>query len=287
MENSTGITIIIPAYNEESAIQSTIAKIEKNPGNYEIIVIDDGSTDKTFELIRDSGVIALRHTKNRGYGASLKTGIKKAKYDTIVITDADGTYPVDRIPELVGIFMDEELDMVVGARIGSHVRIPFIRRPAKWFITRLAIYLSGANIPDLNSGLRVMKKDIIDKFIRLLPDGFSFTTTISLAMLTNNYSVKYVPIDYFKRSGKSKIKPIKDTLNFIQLIIRMVLYFDPLRIFLPLSLPLIFIGLPLIAYQAIFLRDISTVSVIISLAGVQLLAIGMLADLIDKRSSVD
>ena len=287
MKNDHSFSIIVPAFNEETVIKGALEKIQKIPGNYEIIVVDDGSTDNTYKVIKDAGVITLRHANNRGYGASLKTGIKKAKYDTIVITDSDGTYPADRIPELVGLFISQDLDMVVGARIGNNVRIPFVRRPAKWLITKLASYLSGTRIPDLNSGLRVMKKDIINKFMRLLPDGFSFTTTISLAMLTNNYSVKYIPIDYFKRSGKSKIRPVQDTLNFIQLIIRMVLYFDPLKIFLPLSLPLIVGGFILIFYQAVFLRDIGTISVIISLAGVQLLAIGMLADLIDKRSQVD
>ncbi|MEE8575226.1 MAG: glycosyltransferase family 2 protein [Thermodesulfobacteriota bacterium] len=284
MKSSEGFTIIIPAFNEADSVAGIIEDIQKLKGTYEIIVIDDGSTDGTTEEIGKTGVLTLRHQSNRGYGASLKTGIKNAKYDTIVITDADGTYPNEQIPELVKIFKSEGLDMVVGARTTKRVEIPLIRRPAKWLITRLASYLSKTEIPDLNSGLRVMKKEVVEKFIKILPDGFSFTTTITLAMITNNYSVKYLPVDYFKRSGKSKIRPIYDTLNFIQLIIRMVLYFDPLRIFLPISLPLFFGGLILTIFQAIFLRNISTISVIILLSGVQLLAIGMLADLIDKRN---
>ncbi len=284
MKSSEGFTIIIPAFNEADSVAGIIEDIQKLKGTYEIIVIDDGSTDGTTEKLSKTGALTLRHQSNRGYGASLKTGIKNAKYDTIVITDADGTYPNEQIPELVKIFKSEGLDMVVGARTTKRVEIPLIRRPAKWLITRLASYLSKTEIPDLNSGLRVMKKEVVEKFIKILPDGFSFTTTITLAMITNNYSVKYLPVDYFKRSGKSKIRPIYDTLNFIQLIIRMVLYFDPLRIFLPISLPLFFGGLILTIFQAIFLRNISTISVIILLSGVQLLAIGMLADLIDKRN---
>lgn len=284
MENKSGFTIIIPAYNESSSIVSTISEIKSLPGTFEIIVVDDGSTDGTFELAKETGVKVLRQSINRGYGASLKTGIRNANYDNIVITDADGSYPNKKIPSLVKIFEDEKLDMVVGARIKKDVKIPLIRRPAKWFITKLASFLAGTNIPDLNSGLRVMKKSVVNRYIHLLPNRFSFTSTITLAMLTNEYNVKYVPIDYFKRRGKSKIRPITDTLNFIQLIIRMILYFDPLRIFLLLSLPLIIIGFILIIFQAIFYQNITTISVIISLTGIQLLAIGMLADLIDKRT---
>lgn len=284
MKENRGFTIIVPVYNESSSIKKTIDGLMKLPGEYEVIVVDDGSTDGTAEEIKKAGVNSIRHRSNRGYGASLKTGIKNAKYDTIVITDADATYPNERIPELVNIYREEDLDMVVGARTSKRVEIPLIRRPAKWFITKLASYLCGERIPDLNSGLRVMKKEVLEKFVRILPDGFSFTTTITLAMITNNYAVKYEPVDYFKRSGKSKIRPIYDTLNFIQLIVRMVLYFNPLRVFLPLSLPMLLGGIILMAIQAILYRNISTIAVTITLSGIQLLAIGMLADLIDKRS---
>jgi len=173
--------------------------------------------------------------------------------------------------------------MVVGARIGKSVAMPIMRRSAKWILTNLASFLAGVNIPDLNSGLRIVRKKPLEKYVRLLPSGFSFTSTITLAMLTNDYNVYYMPIDYYKRDGKSKIHPIRDTLNFIQLIIKMILYFNPLKIFLPVCMPLILLGGGLIIYQAIALRNITTISVIISLAGIQLLAIGLIADLIDKR----
>lgn len=285
MKDHRDYTIIIPAYNEASSIASTISEIQKLPGPPEIIVVDDGSSDGTFELAVETGVKVLRHPSNKGYGASLKTGIKNASNDIIVTTDADRTYPNDKICHLVKILEDEGFDMVVGARVNKGVKIPLIRRPAKWFITRLASYLAGIKIPDLNSGLRVMEKHVVEKYVCLLPQGFSFTATITLAMLTNEHSVKYVPIDYFERTGKSKIRPVRDTLNFIQLIVRMVLYFDPLKIFLPLSLPLVIGGFLLILFQAILYRNIGTIAVIIMLSGIQLVAIGMLADLIDKRSS--
>ncbi len=282
MENA--YTIVIPAFNEEAAISQTLSEVKQLSGVFEILVIDDASTDKTFELVKaQKDVKVIRHQTNRGYGAALKTGIENATHNHIIMTDADGTYPNLSISELIETYEAEEPDMLVGARTKKGVKIPLIRRPAKWMITRLASYLADENIPDLNSGLRIIKKPVAKKYISLLPDGFSFTSTITMAMLTNRNTVVYSPIDYFMRSGKSKIRPIHDTLNFISLIIRMTLYFEPLKVFLPLSLVLILSGFFLSVFQAIINQNISTVSVIISLAGIQLLAIGMLADIINKR----
>jgi glycosyltransferase involved in cell wall biosynthesis len=277
-------SIIIPAFNEAESIEKTIEEIKNIPGEFELIIVDDCSTDGTYELTKKTDINVIKHSVNKGYGAALKTGIRNSRSDIIVITDADGTYPNNKIPELVKIYNDEKLDMVVGARINDNVKIPLVRKPAKWFITKLAGFLAKEKIPDLNSGLRVMKKTVLNKYIRLLPEGFSFTSTITLSMLTNDYRVKYEPIDYFHRKGKSKISPFSDTINFIQLIIRTVLYFDPLRIFLPMSLPLIILGCGLILFQAIYYQNIGTIAIIITLAGIQLLAIGMIADLIVKRN---
>ena len=224
----------MPAYNEESCVAEELKLIKKTMDDsdytYEIILVDDASVDKTAEIVAQFDWVKLvPHFQNKGYGAALKTGIQKAKHDVIIITDADGTYPHAEIPRLLGDI--DDYDMVVGARTGKGVKIPLIRRPAKWCINRLANYLTGMKIPDLNSGLRIMKKNVIEKFLRFLPNGFSWTSTITLAMLTNNYQVKYTPIAYHKRSGRSKIRPIRDTLNFLQLIIRTVVYFEPLKVF--------------------------------------------------------
>lgn len=285
IENTGIVSVIIPAYNEENSIAKVLDGLKFLSENCEIIVIDDGSIDNTAEIVKNyQNIKLIRHESNLGYGASLKTGVKCAAGDIIVITDADGTYPNERIPEFIKILRDTDSDMIVGARTGEHVKIPLIRKLPKWFINKLANYLSGTKIPDLNSGFRAMRKEVINKFLRILPDGFSFTTTITLAMLSNHYKVRYIPINYFKRTGKSKISPIKDTVKFIQLTIRTIMYFDPLKVFLPVSLPLIILGAFLIFFQAILYRNISTVSVIVTVTGIQLLAIGMLADLIDKRS---
>ena len=284
-----GVSVIIPVYNEEEAVKKVIRAI--NDGltllnqSYEVIVVNDGSTDNTRKLLDEAelDIRLINHDHNMGYGAAIKTGIRNSRYGNIVITDGDGTYPNERIPELIRTFEEGLFDMVVGARIGKSVKIPAIRKPVKWFLNCLASYLSDTKIPDLNSGLRVMKKEVSEKFVKMLPDGFSFTSTITLAMLTNDYSVSYVPIDYFEREGKSKIRPLKDTVGFVQLVIRMALYFNPLKVFLPLSFPLIIIGSVLVLIQAVFYQNISTVAVITTLTGLQLLGIGMLADLIGKR----
>lgn len=281
-------SVIIPTYNEREGISQVIESLQslkKIHGNqWEIIIIDDGSTDGTSEMIRNiQDIVLIRHPFNRGYGAAIKTGIRHAKYNTLIISDADGTYPVHDIPRLLAQL--SKSDMVVGARGNNDSNIPLSRRPAKWMLNKLANYLTGIKIPDLNSGLRAMKKDVVMKFVHLLPDGFSFTTTITLAMLTNDYTVEFIPIKYKMRSGRSKIRPVRDTLNFFQLIIRTVLYFDPLKIFLPMSAFFFILSIAVLVLSYLFtpkIMDITTVILFIS--SVQILAIGMIADLIDKRN---
>ncbi|RJQ18490.1 MAG: glycosyltransferase family 2 protein [Nitrospiraceae bacterium] len=284
-ENTSIFSVIIPAYNEEKGIVEVLDNLKFLDANYEIIVVDDGSVDKTSEAVRKyANVRLITHSRNSGYGASLKTGIKHSSGDIIIITDADSTYPVERIPEFVSILADNDFDMVVGARTGENVNIPPIRKPAKWMISRLANYLAGINIPDLNSGFRIIKKEAVKNFISILPNGYSFTTTITLAMTTNAYNVKYVPINYLKRTGKSKIRPIKDTLNFIQLIVRTTLYFDPLKIFIPVSLAMFGASFLVFIYSYFFIPTLMDTTVaIFFISGIQILAIGMVADLINRK----
>lgn len=294
------VSVIVPVYNEQTAVKETLLQIkesmEKSSLEYEILVVDDGSTDKTKQWILTCGtakdftddrnskskIRLLSHPYNRGYGAALKTGILNSQYDYIVITDGDNTYPNEIIPSLVKEM--DDVDMVVGARIGKGAKIPLVRRPAKWILNRLANYLLDFKIPDLNSGLRVMKKETVNQFINILPDGFSFTTTITLAMHTNGNLIKYIPINYHKRKGSSKIRPIKDTLNFAQLIIRTVLYFNPLKIFVPLSVFLVIAAFfILFGSWKITGKPMDASFSVILMSAVITMAIGMLADLIDKR----
>ncbi len=283
-KNKIHTSIIVPAYNEEEIIEKVIAGIKEYLDHEcEIIVVNDGSTDKTQEILEKILEIKIiQHPRNLGYGAALKSGIRQARGEYILIIDADGTYPPKIIPELIS--QKDHYDMIIGARINPQSQIPIIRKPVKWFLNQLANYLTKTKIPDLNSGLRIIKKDVLNRFIHLLPDGFSFTTTITLSLLTNGYQVKYLPIDYYKRKGKSKIRPIRDTLNFLQLIIRTILYFDPLRVFIPVSLILFLSSMGILVYSYFFTPKIMDITaVILFISAIQILAIGMIADLIVKN----
>lgn len=281
------ISAVVPVYNEEKSIKDVVKELQGILSNlmieYETIVVDDGSTDSSPQILEGiHGIKYIRHKKNIGYGGALKTGIKNAKGDIIVITDADGSYPNEMIPELIKQM--DQYNMVVGARNKNDPNIPFIRKPVKWFLGKLANYLSETDIPDLNSGLRVFRRADALRFYKILPSGFSFTTTITLAMHCNGYQVNYIPIEYRQRHGKSKISPIKDTLNFIQLIFRTIMYFNPLKVFLPIA-GFVFITFVVSSSIDIFLlNNLTDKTVILFLAFIQILVIGLLADLIDKRS---
>lgn len=288
--NTPGLSIVLPAYNEENGIMPTLEQLraimQVYPDlDYQIIVVDDGSIDRTAEILADAqGIDLVVHQTNRGYGASLKTGIRRARFKTICITDADGTYPNDRIPEFYRLFNDCRTDMLVGARIGDNVHIPAIRKPAKKTLNCMADYVAGTHIPDLNSGLRLFDRATVMKFFSILPDGFSFTTTITLAMLTNGYHVQYEKIDYAARVGASKIKPIRDTLNFTMLIFRIALYFAPLKVFLPAAAMLIALGFTWAMFSWTWLgRLADTSSLVIVTTGLQVGLLGLLAELINRR----
>ena len=284
------VSVVIPVYNEIGAIQETVDDVvrhmEDSGLTFEIILVDDGSSDGSGEIIgkqTSACVKSVHHKVNRGYGAALKTGLEHARYDLIAITDADGTYPNERLPGLIRALGDD--DMLVGARVGKNAKIPAVRKPAKQALNQLANYLSETEIPDLNSGFRVMRKPIVKRFTHILPDSFSFTTTITLAMISDGYQVKYTPIDYFHRAGNSKINPIKDTLRFTQLVIRTVMYFNPLRIFLPLSFALFLAAILVLIYRLITGQGLLIFGIILFVSAIQVLTTGMLADLIDKTNS--
>lgn len=288
MDTAPSLSVVLPVYNEEKSLETTVRRLWAVQAShpFELIVVNDGSTDgthKQLEALADARMTVLHHERNAGYGASIKTAVQAAAGDCILITDADGTYPLERIPEFHALLKDNGVHMVVGARCGPEVNIPWVRKPAKWVLNMLANVLTERKIPDLNSGFRIMDKATMLRFLDLLPDGFSLTTTITLAMLCNRCRVLFVPINYGKREGKSKIGPIRDTLRFLQLIVRTVMYFNPLKIFLPFSLFFILLSAGLSIYRAIYHRFFGVTSVMLFVLGIQLLATGMLADLINKR----
>lgn len=285
------LTIVIPVYNEEKAINGALEffknLLEKNP-DIEVIFVDDGSTDETLQILKNnirSRMILLAHDKNKGYGAAIKSGVKVASHNYIAITDADGSYPNERILELFQMLLEENADMVIGARTGKVVRMGFFRKFPKYFLRKLAEYLSDSVIPDLNSGLRAARKELIQKSLKYLPEGFSFTSTLTLFLLSNNNKILYYPINYYKRMGKSKIKPFRDTMNFLQLIIRTVMFFNPLKIFLPLSIFFILLSFVVLIVSYLMGRVLDITTILLFVTGLHLLALGLLADLIDKRLS--
>ncbi len=293
-----GLSVIVPCYNEVTGLPRTLAEIETALESlatgqnleWEIIVVDDGSIDKIDGSIGHHAKLRVkRHPQNLGYGAALKSGARLARYDLLAILDADGTYPADKLSDLYAAL--ENNAMAVGARTGADVHIPTLRKPAKWVLTRLANYLTGTRIPDLNSGFRIIRRYLWQRYEPFFPDGFSLTTTITLAALTNGHSVAYVPINYHRRLGTSKIRPAHDTIEFMRLILRTILYFDPIKVFLPLSLILLaaslIIGFGSLILAHVFHRGqfLDVTTVLLFIAAVQTLAIGALADLITKRLS--
>lgn len=278
------ISVIIPAFNEELAVREGIIELREmfaaTEIEAEIIIVDDGSKDKTAREAKAAGARVIQHRGNRGYGASLKTGIIAASHDVIAITDADGTYPAKYLPAMLVEL--EHADMVVGSRTGADVNIPLTRKPAKWFLRVMANYVSNTKIPDLNSGLRVFRRDVAMQYFAILSDQFSFTTTITLAMLCDKYAVSYLPIDYRKRQGKSKIMPW-DAGSFAVLIMRVAMLFRPLRVFLPIALLCVAYGTVKTAVDLTHDPNISASAIFAFVSALMMVLVGMLGDAVATR----
>jgi len=275
-------SIIIPVYNEEKIIQETIKNLNdfllKNykEEDYEIIAVNDGSTDKTKNILADlqtKNIRIINHIDNKGYGAALKTGAKNAQYNLIMFFDGDGQHKPEYIPELLKY--GEEYDMVVGMRQGYQG--PSWRQPGKKILTYLANYLVNKKIPDLNSGMRLIKKELFFDFLNILPDGFSLSTTITMAFFSNGLNIKYIPITINKRVGKSTVK-VKDGFNAIMLSLRLIMLFNPLKIFTPISFVLFFGGLFFSIYGIMAYGRFPTSGAVIIIAGIILFFNGLLAD---------
>jgi len=280
------ISIVIPVYNEEKAVKETIDSIKKiinhiKGYSYEIITIDDCSKDKSGEILdKIDGIKVLHNKPNRGYGASLKRGIEEADGDWILIIDADGTYSPESIQSLVKYI--GTYDMVVGARSSKNLNIPLVRIIPKWFLNKFAGFLVRKKIPDLNSGLRIFNKEKCLEFWKMYPDKFSFTSTITMAFLSKEYQIKYIPIDYFKRKGKSSVSPF-DFYNFNNLLLRLTLLFNPIKIFSTISVSLVLIAIAVAIYSIYFLGQLMDVTVILlMLSALQIFLFGLIAHIVVK-----
>jgi glycosyltransferase involved in cell wall biosynthesis len=273
------VTIVVPAFNEESGIAPVLEKLKTELGGAigELIVVDDGSTDDTAKIVEASDVRVIRHPVNRGYGASLRSGLRAAETEYVLTMDADGQHRISDVVALIRAAAEHpDADLIVGHR--AHlIHSPLWRMPGKWFLTRFAEFLVQRKIPDLNSGLRLVRREIALKYVSICPAGFSFSTTITMAFLSRGYSVLFVPIRVEPRTGKSTVK-LKTGFDTIMLVLRLAALFNPLRIFLPLSGVAWLAG---IGWSIPYLsrgEGVTVLAMLLMVTGVLLFALGMICD---------
>jgi len=291
------VTIVLPCYNEQDHVLTELERIavamDASPFSYEILAIDDKSTDDTLRVLTEAQtrfprlrVMAFR--RNGGSGTARRIGTADAYGRIVVWTDADMTYPNERIPQFVQYLIDHpDVDQVVGARTSERGTHKLLRVPAKWLIRKLAERLSSTKIPDLNSGFRAFKRDVSLPYLRLLPPGFSCVTTITLSFLSNQRTVDYLPIEYAKRAGRSKFHFISDAYRYILQVLRMIMYFNPIKVLMPIALWLFGIGVVKAVVDLVrFPLQIATSTLLLIVAGLLIGAIALLADLI-VRSRAD
>lgn len=271
----SNVSIIIPAFNEEEVIGSVVKSIHSAFPDSEIIVVNDGSTDNTVAEISGSGVIILNHDLNRGYGASLKTGSRAATRDYVLFCDGDGQHSVEDVRRLMNEC--DGYDLVVGAR-NSDSHQPFLRRPGKFIMSKYAEFLTGTKIPDLNSGLRIFKRDTLMRYLHLMPDGFSFSTTSTFAVIKSNRKYKYVPITAQRRIGKSSVRQVKHGAQALLLMLRLTVLFEPLKIFLSVAGMLFILSLTSFAIDMYSTGGFSDTTVMLFISMVIIFMSGLLCD---------
>jgi glycosyltransferase involved in cell wall biosynthesis len=285
------VTIVLPCYNEQGHVAAEVERIcaamDSSGYAYELLAFDDASNDGTLARLQEiapqfPSMRIVHFHRNGGSGTVRRIGTQQAKGKIVVWTDADMSYPNERIPELVQMLeKDEMLDQVVGARTTEEGTHKFLRVPAKWFIRKIAELLTNTKIPDLNSGLRAFRRQVSLPYLRLLPPGFSCVTTITIAFLSNQHDVRYVPIDYAKRAGTSKFKFVRDAYRYILQVLRMVMYFNPLKVLMPVALTLLGLGIA----KGIFDQfrhplHFAENTVLIFVSGLIIATLALLADLI-------
>lgn len=271
------LTIIIPAYNEEEGIGQTLDMLipEAEKHHFRIIVINDGSTDKTQQILETKSVKLINHPYNKGYGASLKTGIRAAETEYLALYDADGQHnPQD----LLNLWNNRQnYDMLIGMR-GKDSHQDWLRKPGKWILTIAANFLTGRKIPDLNSGLRVIRREkLIDK-LHLFSDSFSFSTTSTVAFMSLGYFVEYYPIKVNKRVGKSTVRQLKHGPSTLLIILKMVVLFNPLKVFLPLSLFMFLGGILWGIYGYVAFERFSNTAILATMMGVLFFFMGLISE---------
>src|SRR5215471_11097159 len=290
------VSIVLPCYNEEGHVVAEVERIttamDASGYNYELLCVDDCSTDSTLARLEEIAPRFPRMTivpflRNGGSGTVRRIGTQRARGDIVVWTDADMSYPNERIPELVEMLeKDPKIDQVVGARTSEQGSHKFARVPAKWTIRKIAEALTGTKIPDLNSGLRAFRREVSLPYLRLLPPGFSCVTTITMSFLSNQHAIDYIPIQYAKRAGQSKFHFIKDAYRYILQVLRMVMYFNPIKVLMPLALWLFGLGavkaiVDLVRYHF----RITSNALLLLVTGLIIGSVALLADLIVRSRS--
>ncbi len=285
------VTVVLPCYNEQDHVLDELIRIDAamvaSGYSYELLVIDDKSTDSTLEVLRAAAprfpaMRLMPFRRNGGSGTARRIGTTEARGKIVVWTDADMTYPNEQIPDFVR-YLDEnpDVDQVVGARTSEEGTHKWARVPAKWVIRKVASSLTATKIPDLNSGLRAFRRDVSLPYLRLLPPGFSCVTTITMAFLSNQHAVDYLPIGYAKRSGVSKFHPFRDAYRYILQVLRMVMYFNPLKVLMPFALWIMGIGLvKLVADLIRYNWHITTSSLLLLFVGFQIAVLALIGDLV-------
>ena len=274
------ITVVIPALNEATAIAELLQRLQAECGDLveEIVLVDDGSTDGTGDLAAAAGATVLRHARNRGYGASLRYGIRQARTEFVVTFDADGQH---RPEDVLRLWEDRDAaEMVVGAREGL-IHSAAWRMPGKWLLRWMANYLCGQSIPDLNSGLRLLRRETALRYVHLCPQGFSFSTTITMALHCRRYEVRYVPIKPAPRVGKSTVT-LATGMETLLLILRIATLFNPLRVFLPASAAFVAAGLVWGLPYFLSAKGLSIGSALMFITALLLFALGLLCDQISQ-----
>jgi polyisoprenyl-phosphate glycosyltransferase len=287
------VTIVLPCYNERAHVMQEIDRIteamDASEYTYDLDVYDDGSTDGTREVLAEAAESGryprmryLPMRRNGGSGTIRRIGSQQARGTIVVWTDADLTYPNERIPEFVrALDADPSIDQVVGARKTEEGTYKLLRVPAKWVIRSIASRLTGERIPDLNSGLRAFRREVSLPYLGLLPPGFSCVTTLTVAFLSNQHDISYLPIDYAKRAGKSKFHPFKDAYRYILQVLRMVMYFNPIKVLMPLAIWIIGIGVVKLGYDVVRYDFRVTGSTVLAIViGLQIAALALIGDLI-------
>jgi glycosyltransferase involved in cell wall biosynthesis len=273
------VSVVIPAFNEEKAIGTTLeevlAAVSVSSRRYEIIVVNDGSHDGTGAVAAAKGVRVVTHRRNRGYGASLKSGTLAASGDVVLFYDADNQFDPADIDRMVTELGDD--DAALGARTQSS-HAPFSRRGGKKILGWLANYLARTRIPDLNCGLRAIRRDLLLDYLHLLPNGFSASTTTTLVLLKESHDVRFVPVTVKKRIGKSTVKPIKDGLDTALLIVRLTTLLDPFRVFGPVAVLFFLAGVLRGAYYVKYGGGLSSASLFLLVSSVIIFFFGLLAD---------